>query len=110
MSCEATCKKTSEMKPVNGERTVAAFGQKHAGKAKLVSDAPTTTILALTVTFGSMVSFLFMWVSCVKGKPSAGASVKPNRAVQKERFIWSGGGLADTLAAWTPSLLSYVSS
>lgn len=31
--------------------------------AKPVSDAPTTTILALMVTFGSMVSFWLMWLS-----------------------------------------------
>ncbi|TRY84515.1 hypothetical protein DNTS_035852 [Danionella cerebrum] len=40
MSCEATCKKTSEMKPVNGERTVAAFGQKHAGGPPLLHPSP----------------------------------------------------------------------
>lgn len=34
--------------------------QSTSRKDKPVSDAPTTTILALTVTFGSMVNFLLM--------------------------------------------------
>lgn len=47
--------------------------------AKPVSDAPTTTILALMVTFGSMVSFWLMWLSAYGAWGEVAESVRKSK-------------------------------